>query len=88
MKKHIVKLRNEEAQRDFNIYLEEEFGEYLVANENDVTLFRAESEQLARYGVRTFHHRDYCGMLLTENGVIVKPNKQNGRNKPKSLRKY
>lgn len=88
MKKHIVKLRNEEVQRDFNILLDEEFGEYLVANENNVTLFRAESEQLARYGVRTFQHRDYCGMLLTERGVIMKPNKQNGRNKSKSLRKH
>lgn len=69
-KKHIVKLKNPELNREFNIYQETGTSEFLVANENGVSLFRAESEALARYGIRTSHHRNYSGMMLTEKGIF------------------
>lgn len=53
----------------FNIFFDTEFNEYQVRSLSNTILFRAASEALARYGVRTYHNADYCGSKLTEDGV-------------------
>jgi hypothetical protein len=53
----------------FNIFFDTDFNEYQVRSSTNTILFRAESEALARYGVRTHHNSDYCGRKLTESGV-------------------
>lgn len=53
----------------FNIFFDTYFNEYQVRSSANTILFRAESEALARYGVRTYHNADYCGSKLTESGV-------------------
>jgi len=53
----------------FNIFFDTDFNEYQVRSSANTILFRAESEALARYGVRTYHNADYCGGKLTEGGV-------------------
>ena len=53
----------------FNIFFDADFNQYQVRNSSNAILFKAESEALAFYGCRTYHNADYCGGLLTEEGV-------------------
>tara|TARA_R110002167_G_scaffold31236_1_gene102827 strand:+ start:274 stop:489 length:216 start_codon:yes stop_codon:yes gene_type:complete len=53
----------------FNIFFDTDFNEYQVRSSVGTVLFKAESEALAMYGVRTYHSADYCGSKLTEGCV-------------------
>ena len=62
----ICTLSNIALGLSFGIYFDTEFNEYQVRSSNNTILFRAESEALARYGIRTYHIADYCGSKITE----------------------
>jgi len=53
----------------FKIYFDADFNEYQVRSTSNTILFRADSEALAFYGIRTYHVTDYCGKRLTEAGL-------------------
>jgi hypothetical protein len=53
----------------FNVFFDADFNEYQIRSLSNVILFKAKSDALARYGVRTYHISDYCGNTLTEEGV-------------------
>lgn len=66
----ITSLTNSFLGLTFNIYFDSDFNEYQIKTINGSILFRAESESLARYGIRTYHNADYCGSKITENGIV------------------
>jgi len=52
----------------YNLMFDKGFNQYAVCNQAGVTLFKAESESLAAYGIRLIGKVDVFGLLLTEEG--------------------
>lgn len=53
---------------NYNVNIDNLSGQFIVTSLSGVTMFKAESEKLALYGIRCIGKIDVFGLLLTESG--------------------
>jgi len=66
----ITTIHNTEHNTAFDIYFDQGFDRFEVRI-NGVKVFYAQSEALARYGIRAYYSVDLCGLFLTEFGPVL-----------------
>lgn len=52
----------------YNVMFDQGFNQYVVCSQSGATLFKADSENLALYGIRCIGKIDLFGLIITEEG--------------------